>query len=320
MTRFFKVFLRDQLDGRMHVAGFGKHPAWDDHIDDIGLETETLVIAKQLLYSQGIATQLASGAWDHIETTDQSIEFDHRFVWARKGQALAGTILASSDGKGRARFPMIVCVQAESSALQAIQLYLTFAESLGRRCKAATSRQAVRESLQRACEELTAFPAVPGPQAKSRHSDFQGDDAIVQILGHLSETLRSTRPGGMRAGTRNSITFRVPAISLQTLENLEFWTGYLELCARLEVPYLAVASIGRSPVDLIVGEPAPNDFFCLRARETVLPLTRAESRSRRTADFETGARVYVESYRLGPGADTTSRRSWWSRLFSKLFA
>jgi hypothetical protein len=36
MTRFFKVFLRDQLKGRMPVAGFGKHPAWDDHIDDIG--------------------------------------------------------------------------------------------------------------------------------------------------------------------------------------------------------------------------------------------------------------------------------------------
>lgn len=320
MTRFFKVFLRDQLKGRMPVAGFGKHPAWDDHIDDIGLETETLVIAKQLIYSQGIASQLASGAWDHIETSNQSIEFDHRFVWARKGQALVGTILASSDGKGRARFPMIICVQAESGALQAIHLYLTFAESLGRRCKAATSRLVVRDSLQLAREELTTFPAVPGLQTKIPHSDFQGDDAIVQVLGHLSETLRSAKPSGMRAGGHHSLTFRVPAISLQTLENLEFWTGYLEMCAPLQVPYLAVAPIGRSPVDLIVGEPAPNDFFCLRAKETALPLTRAESRSRRTADFETGARAYLESYKLGPGADTSPRRSWWSQLFSRLFA
>jgi hypothetical protein len=318
MTRFFKVFLRDQLNGRMHVAGFGKHPAWDDHIDDIGLETETLVIAKQILYSQGIATQLASGAWDHIETTSQSIEFDHRFVWARKEQAVVGTILPSSDGKGRARFPMIVCVQAEMGALQVIHLYLTFAESLGRRCKAATSRQVFRESLQQACGELTAFPAVPGAQTESPHSDFQGDDAIVRVLGHLSETLRSTRLSGMRAGGRNSVSFRLPAISLRTLENLEFWMGYLELYARLEVPYLAVAPIGRSPVDLIVGEPAPNDFFCLRANETALPLTRAESRSHRTAEFETGARVYLESFKGGPGAETSPRRSWWSRLFSKL--
>jgi hypothetical protein len=318
MTRFFKVFLRDHLDGRMHVAGFGKHPAWDDHIDDIGLETETLAIAKQLLYSQGIASQLASGAWDQIETTNRCIEFDHRFVWARKGQALVGTILASSDGKGRARFPMVVCIQAEMSALQAINLYLTFAESLGRRCKAATSRQLFRESLQGACGELNTFPAIPGIQTRSPHSDFQADDAVVRVLGHLSETLRSTRFGGMRAGGRNSVSFRLPAISLQTVENLEFWTGYLELCTRLEIPYLAVASIGKSPVDLIVGEPAPNDFFCLRANETALPLTQAESRSGRTAESETQARVYLESFKLGPAADMTTRRSWWSQFFSKL--
>ena len=44
MSRFLKVFLRDPLSARIQVAGFGKHPAWDDHIDDIGLNTESLVL------------------------------------------------------------------------------------------------------------------------------------------------------------------------------------------------------------------------------------------------------------------------------------
>jgi hypothetical protein len=317
MTRFFKVFLRDHLEGRMHVAGFGKHPAWDDHIDDIGLETETLVIAKQLLYSQGIASQLASGVWDQIEKSSQSIDFDHRFVWLRKGQALVGTILASRDGKGRARFPMVVCLQVEMGFQQAIHLYLPFAENLGRACQAATSRQQFRESLNHAYGVRNALPAFPSANTVSGHPEFQGDYSVVRALVHLSEALRSSKLGSFSAGGRSSVSFRLPGISLRTPENLEFWTGYLELCARLQVPYLAIGSTGSMPVDLIVGEPAPTDFFCLRAKETALPITRIEAESRRAADFEPGAREYFESFKVGPAEDAGRRRSWWPRLFGK---
>jgi hypothetical protein len=317
MTRFFKVFLRDQLHGRIHVAGFGKHPAWDDHIDDIGLETETLVIAKQLLYSQGIASQLASGAWDQIERTSQSIDFDHRFVWARKGQALVGAILASSDGKGRSRFPIVVCVQAEMGTLQALHLYLPLAESLGSSCKAAASRQLFRELLDQAYGELNAFPASLGANARSAHPEFEGDDSIVRALRHLSEVLKRSKLSSSNTEGRSSVSFRLPAISLRASENLEFWMGYLELCARLQAPCLALASIGRLPVDLIVGEPTPNDFFCLRAKDTALPITRTESMSHRGANFEPGAREYLESFKTGSEADPRRRRSWWPGLFSK---
>jgi hypothetical protein len=318
MSRFFKAFLRDQLGGRMHVAGFGKHPAWDDHIDDIGLETETLVRAKQLLYAQGIASQLASGIWDQLEKTRQSVEFDHRFVWARKGQTLIGTILASSDGKGRARFPMVVCVQAEIGALHAIRLCLPFAESLGKRCKAASSQQEVRESLNSAPGELNASPVVPGANAVFAHPEFQGDDFILQSMGHLGAALRSGHRSCLSIGRRNCVSFRLRAISVRALESLEFWSGYLELCARTEVPYLAIASIGRSTIDLIVGEPTANDFFCLRADETALPLTRNDAKSRQATNIEREAKEYVESFKRGTGTDSGPRRSWWPRLFSKI--
>src|ERR1700724_4595472 len=113
MSRFLKVFLRDPLSTRIQIAGFGKHPAWDDHIDDIGLTTETLVLAKQLLYSEGIASQLASGAWDQIEKSHHAIEFAHRFVWSRDEQSIVGAIWASADRKGRPRFPMAACFKAD---------------------------------------------------------------------------------------------------------------------------------------------------------------------------------------------------------------
>jgi hypothetical protein len=318
MSRFLKVFLRDQLGGRLHVAGFGKHPAWDDHIDDIGLETETLVIAKQLLYSQGIAGQLASGAWDQLEKTSQSLDFDHRFIWARKGQALVGTILASIDGKGRARFPMVVCLQAEMSVLQAILFYLPFVESLGKRCQAAVSRQDFRELLNLASGEPDAFLAFPDGYPVSAHPEFQEDDFLVRALEHLSEALRNSKPSRFSVANRNGVSFRLPAISLRTPENLEFWTGYLDSCVRLQWPYLALASNGRLPVDVIVGEPTPTDFFCLRAKEAALPLTRTDFKSRSVTNFEPRAREYLELFMVGAGAETGRRRSWWPRLFSKL--
>jgi hypothetical protein len=161
MTRFFKVFLRDRLHGRMHVAGFGKHPAWDDHIDDIGLATETLVMAKQFIYSEGIASQLASGAWDQIERSRHAIEFDHRFVWGRDEHSILGAIWASTDGKGRDRFPMVICMQAAVDGASAVALFLGSLEKLGMLWKESKTKDAVRKSLNQTCAELNSGELPP---------------------------------------------------------------------------------------------------------------------------------------------------------------
>ena len=90
MSRFLKVFLREPIGAGIQLAAFGKHPAWDDHLDDIGLNTESLALTKQLLYSEGIATQLASGAWDQLEKSGHAIEFEHRFVGAVTNKRSSG--------------------------------------------------------------------------------------------------------------------------------------------------------------------------------------------------------------------------------------
>ena len=104
MSRFLKVFLRDPPSARIQIAGFGKHPAWDDHIDDIGLNTESLVLTKQFLYSEGIATQL--GAWNQIEASGSAVEFDHRFVWGPGPTGDRGGALVFSGSKGSSSFPI----------------------------------------------------------------------------------------------------------------------------------------------------------------------------------------------------------------------
>jgi hypothetical protein len=116
MSDFFKKFLiedarRFSPSGRyVGLAAFGKHPGWDDHVEDLGLETESLNIAKTLFYVNGIGGQIDSGAWERLEAAQQLPAFKHVFLWQRSGQFLIGRLWSSSDGKGRKRYPMVICL------------------------------------------------------------------------------------------------------------------------------------------------------------------------------------------------------------------
>jgi hypothetical protein len=108
MSRFWKRFLREgqRFFGRgpkpqIWLGAFGKHPGWDDHIDDIGLETESLLLAKQILYVDGIGGQVNSGEWERLDGARRLAEFKHIFLWKRGDAFLAGRIWSSRDGKNR---------------------------------------------------------------------------------------------------------------------------------------------------------------------------------------------------------------------------
>jgi hypothetical protein len=306
MTRFSKIFLRESLHESVQVAIFGKHPAWDDHIDEIGLTTETLVSAKRILYSDGIASQLASGAWDQIERNGQAIEFNHRFVWGRRHQSLIGGIWASSDGKGRARFPMVICFHCPVDTLQALGLYLSPLEALGKKCQAATTREAVHELIQLTRTELNdpGFPRFsPLENLFSKDCDPFSESAI-QSLEYLGSHLNNT--------DKTSSHFRLPAVSDRLGESLGYWSGYVGRYG----PELPALSIGANahPIDLIINEPQAKDFFGLRARVTALPLSTTDDRSSPPARSQSEAHAYLQSFRLGPGAVSKAPHPFW-RLF-----
>ena len=316
MSRFLKVFLRDPLSTRIQIAGFGKHPAWDDHIDDIGLTTETLVLTKQLLYSEGIATQLASGAWDQIEKSGNAIEFDHRYVWGRDKQAVAGAIWASADRKGRTRFPLVICVQADFDDQRAIELLLHPIERLGLACRSSKTQEEIRDAFSQTQWELNGLnlPSV-GQHSFSETTD-SGENSILPALVTLSAGLKNRRPRG--AGKTSGSHFRLAAISSQAKDNLSFWCAYLA-AQRIgsSLPYLVIAANGKRWIDLIVGEPLENDFFCLRANEIALPTSWIEIEETELRNLESEAIDYLRTYRSGPAHSTPHRRSWWSGLFNK---
>ena len=97
----------------INLAAFGKHPGWDDHIPGIGLETEGLANLKQLLYVTGIGGQIDSGGWEKLEAGKRLEGFDHTFLWQRQGQLLLGRLWSSTDRKGRAKYPMVICVESQ---------------------------------------------------------------------------------------------------------------------------------------------------------------------------------------------------------------
>jgi hypothetical protein len=313
MTRFLKVFLRDPLHGRVHLAGFGKHPAWDDHIDDIGLETESLVIAKQVIYSEGIASQISSGAWNQLENSRHAIDFDHRFVWGRSNQSIVGGIWASIDGKGRTLFPMAICVQSDGKSLAVIGRFLSAVERLGKIWKQEKTKESVHLSRNRAASEISAFYPTSPNEIFSEVSDPDANVMLPALLtlsaGLKPRTMNDLNPGG--------IHLRLPGICARATENLGFWAGFLDKQRDLNWPYLAIAPAGKRYVDLIAGEPQPRDFFCLRADNTALPETVTGTEPSIARRFEAGAQDYLRTFRSGASTPDKLRRSWWSALFER---
>lgn len=43
-----------QGKAQLFLAVFGKHPGWDDHIDDLGIETKRLAEVKRVMYFECI--------------------------------------------------------------------------------------------------------------------------------------------------------------------------------------------------------------------------------------------------------------------------
>ena len=225
MSRFLKVFLRDPLNDRIQVAGFGKHPAWDDHIDDMGLNTETLVLTKQYLYSEGIANQLASGAWDQIEKSGNVIEFDHRFVWGRDQQAIVGAIWSSADRKGRTRFPLVICAQAGFTGSRSVDLLFDPIERLGTLCRKAKTQEEIREAFSHAQMEINYGILPPMDDNLFSELMIQTRNQFCRHSLLFPQGWETRRPRETTKSSRSH--FRLATISSRPKDNLRFWSAYL---------------------------------------------------------------------------------------------
>jgi hypothetical protein len=290
MSRFLKKFLREnegifsrKTKPAIYLGAYGKHPGWDDHIDDIGLETESLLLAKQVLYVDGIGGQIDSGEWDKLHENQRLPEFKHVILWKRGNAFLLGRIWSSRDGKNRSKYPMVACTHCVSVPLPwGLTNVLPALEEVERLCKGTSSPEEVREIIRRT---LATFR-----RSLASASDSQSDGKEVALIGQLGladqqeKLLRiayhvcthlgrcAAHPNRDPASEVASGQVRLPAATGLVWQTLLFWTQFLESQFGTGVPILLALPVERPWLDATTGEPTSRDFYSLRVTPDVLAI------------------------------------------------
>jgi len=270
---------------RVFVAAFGKHPGWDDHIDDIGLDTDVLIAIKRLLYIEGIGGNTDAGSWDKLEPAQRIDEFGHVFLWLIKGDIVVGRLWSSRDGKGRARYPMVVCIHC--SGLPLPWVLSTIAPRLERIEAACTTTTLASEvhriietaqgearQLARQCEPTSA-PATAPPPAKGAQLPEMGPDreGLHRVLYHIDREVGQGPAGAERRQTVRPAALRVPASWAASQQVGLAWVRFLLARFGAETPILALTPLKHPWIDVVIGEPTSVQMFCLRAALGAIPLT-----------------------------------------------
>jgi hypothetical protein len=313
---------------RLFLGAFGKHPGWDDHLDDIGLETMSLVLAKQRLYVEGIGGQLNAGAWDRLPEDQRLPGFGHIFLWRRNGQSIYGRLWASSDRKKRARYPMVVCAQTAIPSLDwGFEQVFPRLEAIEAACCATASAEEVRallhaerEALREAAnaqaeveaapptDEETSPPPLPLTEPDGEMTadpDMQTMEGTLRILHDVRNQWGDYAPGG--PGVRDGVSPRELRLSVwpePPMAALRRWTDLFETLLAPETPLLLLLPLSGDWLDAIVGEPVSESFFSLRANAAALPPADAAPR-----DLNPGWRQRtLERLAAGPAPREGKRR------------
>ena len=274
---------------RLTLAAFGKHPGWDDHMPGIGVDTETLAYVKQTLYVTGIGRQIDSGAWEKLESEKRQEGFDHTFLLLRAGHVVLGQLWSSKDGKGRTKYPMVLCVDGERVPPRImLSLVRPGLQNLRGACKAATTADQVASHCRAAQEELRklfvggtgqADPNQPGdePRLFLERAELGPDRlGLLRVMHELSGSFNAA--GGTRVSAHDggespqSLHFRVPLAADTQDSALLLWTGFVRAALSSAVPLVLFARGQADWLDVVAGEPRADDFFFLQASRKGFPL------------------------------------------------
>lgn len=274
---------------RLTLGAFGKHPGWDDHILGIGVETDTLAQVKQVLYVRGIGSQVDSGAWEKLEVDKRLVGYDHTFLALRPGHVLLGQLWSSADGKGRAKYPMVLCIDGEGiSPAFALNVLVPGLERLREACKSTNSAEQVasdcrsgQEQLRGVLERETARLLEPSPPVEARRRFLENPQLGPDRLGFLRAMHELKAVPGVGTEDRSppgaralpSTHLRLPLGAESPKESLQLWASLFRRIVPETIPLFLVVRSGESWLDVLIGEPAPDSFFCLQASPKALPCT-----------------------------------------------
>ena len=287
LLRHFNPKGRSLTSERIFVAAFGKHPGWDDHVDDIGFETNVFVAVKRMLYVQGIGGNIDSGSWDKL-TNDQLIEeFKHVFFWYIDGNLIAGRMWSSQDGKGRKSYPFVVCVQCSKLPAKWIfENVLPQLEQIEADCAATNSASDVRMAIQSARQELRQLtqrfdrsqnPVATYPDALAKLAERPemgpNREGLFRTLYHIDREVGRHRANSASSMALRSTSLRIPTSPDTILESIMLWSSFLLERFGTNVPVLILLPLKNNWMDIIIGEPTELQIYCLRASLKVIPLT-----------------------------------------------
>jgi hypothetical protein len=277
------------VENRVFVAAFGKHPGWNDHITDMGADTAPLVKLKRDLYVNGIGGNIDAGSWDKLREEQRLPGFAHVFLHCEGGLAMVGRMWASRDGKGRSRYPMVVAVQCGAGPLPAwMDGILPRLENVESRCRAVSTASEVKEILSRLGADLRGLAAGirSSPAASPAWMDAgqaQADlgaeggncprDAFYRLFYRVRQTrdvplvpksrpVRNVRTGHFRVGAGDDL-----------VRDLSLWTAMMRDIAGTAVPLLLMCPPNAGWADIVLGPPGAQQMVCLLASLQAIPLT-----------------------------------------------
>ena len=302
MSAFLDKFLREDRFGalignRVHFGLFGKHPVYGDFLRK-NLDTGSLAMAHTSLFEEGIKSQISF--WGK---SAEAIDFDHCFLWRRAEQSILGRLWQSQDTHGRADYPMVFCLHTVSvPTAWALEKLLPKVEEFKHRSAQARTLEEVfgtYKSMKREIGDLVATAPMENssrsPVATARAALMAhpavgpAQEKLVRIMGLLAAGLPrcADSPGSMlrqlparrsavskKTSVRERSTqhIRVPAGASSAREALMQWSEFIGYLIGWSAPVLFVFPVSRDWLDILLGEPSPNQFRFLKtsAKETGL--------------------------------------------------
>lgn len=297
MSDFYKRFLLEDVPRvtpgspkQIFLGAFGKHPGWDDHVEDLGLETYSLIEAKKLFYVQGIGGEIDAGAWEKLDDSQRLPAFKHVFLWQRPGQFLIGRLWSSSDGKGRTRYPMVICAHCIGVSLSwALEHVLPKLEEIEQACITTQSAEDVRSMLGRYRSDLRSLVAGLSSDASTATFDTSfitrfaarpelgpKHEGWMRLLYALHSQFGAFARGKFSHKSVSSTTrpqqIRLPRASDKLSVAVHQWSNFFYTQVDPLAPLLVTVPLEELWVDVTVGEPASQELFSLRASPKAMPL------------------------------------------------
>jgi hypothetical protein len=273
---------------RVWVAAFGKHPAWDDHFDSPGLDTSRLTQLRATLYSEGIGGSIDSGVWEQLDEQERITDFAHTIVWRTMDGVIVARLDNSEDGKGRKRYPLVVCAHARGTPMAwTCGPLVERVTRLARTCAQVETREGVLGEVELARGELRAEAGLleagedeaGALNAAGTLAQRLGEEALVRVLYQCRREMRGFLRGGMvgdrstsRALDVSAKQCRAPAGGRTPAEACALWLGVMGRLMGETIPVMVIVPDSLEMADVLVGEPEAKQFYCLRAGLGALPL------------------------------------------------